>query len=45
VDREPKDTGKAERDEPVTLAPLEPEDALRALLQVKPEEDEEDSSD
>lgn len=36
---DPKDTGKNERDEPVSLAPLDPEEALRALLAVKPDED------
>lgn len=34
---DPKDTGKNERDEPVSLAPLDPEEALKALLAVKPE--------
>lgn len=34
---DPKDTGKEQRDEPVSLAPLNPEEALRALLAVKPD--------
>lgn len=33
----------SERDEPVSLAPLEVEDALRALLAVKPDEADDSS--
>jgi len=42
---DPKDTGKAERDEPVSLAPLDPEEALRALLAVAPDEGDPSGSD
>ena len=35
---DPKDTGKEQRDEPVSLAPLDAEEALRALLAVKGDE-------
>lgn len=38
---DPKDTGRDQRDEPVSLAPLDPEEALRALLAVKPDDDSE----
>lgn len=31
-----------DKDEPVSLAPLDPEEALRALLAVKPEPDDAD---
>jgi hypothetical protein len=42
---DPKDTGKNERDEPVSLAPLDPEEALRGLLAVKPDEQSDESED
>lgn len=34
-----------EKDEPVSLAPLDPETALRALLAIKPDEDEQEPID
>jgi hypothetical protein len=35
-------TRKPEKDEPISLAPLTPEEALRALLAVKPDDTEKD---